>query len=113
MWLTPEEFEAAVEDAMDQIPAALAARIENLAVLIDERSPDGNLFGLYEGVPLTARGTGWAGFLPDRITVFREPMTSLAPSREALVEQIRITVIHEVGHYFGIDDARLHELGWA
>ena len=72
------------------------------------------LTGLYDGIPLTERGAGYEGMvMPDRITVFRQPLLAMCATEEELVEQVRITVVHEVAHHFGIDDARLHELGWA
>lgn len=112
MWLSEEQFEEAVGDAMDLVPEELARRIANVVILVEDHAPEYNLYGLYEGVPLTARDSNYAAYLPDRITIFREPMTSQCRSREELVRQIHVTVLHEIGHYFGIDDDRLHELGW-
>lgn len=113
--MSDEEFDAAVGDALDLIPDELARLISNVAVLVDDEPPDGEpeLLGLYEGVPLTERDGWWdAGSLPDRITVFKGPLTRLARDREELRDEIAVTVVHEVAHHFGIDDARLHELGW-
>jgi predicted Zn-dependent protease with MMP-like domain len=114
--MTREEFEDAVRDALDEIPRDLAARIDNVVVLVEDDAPadDPELLGLYEGTPLTERGTWWAaGTLPDRITIYRSPTLAICETREDVVEEVVITVVHEVAHFFGIDDERLHELGWA
>ena len=111
-----EEFEDAVRDGLDRIPPELAAQMDNVVVLVEDDAPadDPDLLGLYEGVPLTERGEFWAaGSLPDRITVFRNPTLAICSDREEVVEEVAITVVHEVAHHFGIDDERLHELGWA
>jgi len=110
------EFEDAVRDGLDQVPADLAALMDNVVVLVEDEAPtdDPELLGLYEGVPLTERGHEWAaGSLPDRITVFRNPTLAICETREDVVEEVAITVVHEIAHHFGIDDDRLHELGWA
>ncbi len=114
-WMTDEEFEEAVGEALDLIPDELARLMSNVAVLVDEEPPAGerDLLGLYEGVPLTARDGWWdAGSLPDRITIFKGPLTRLCDTREDLRDEIAVTVVHEVAHHFGISDERLHELGW-
>ena len=116
--MSRESFEEAVADALDLIPPELAVHIDNVVVLVeDEPSPDADdpdLLGLYEGTPLTERGEWWAaGSLPDRITIFRNPTLRMCDSRDEVVEEVAVTVIHEVAHHFGIDDERLHELGWA
>jgi predicted Zn-dependent protease with MMP-like domain len=114
--MSPEEFEGAISDALDAVPPDLARQMSNVVVLVaDDAPPDGPvLLGLYEGTPLTERGDGWAaGSLPDRITIFRRPILSICATGEEVVEQVRITVLHEIGHHFGIDDERLHDLGWA
>lgn len=112
--LTPQEFEDAVSDALDEIPPALTQMMSNVVILVEDDPPPGepNLLGLYEGVPLTERDSGWAGFLPDSITIFRNPLQNMCGSRDELIEQIKVTVVHEIAHHFGIDDARLDELGW-
>ena len=123
--LSDEEFEAAVGNALDAIPDDLAAELDNVVVLVrDEPEPellteadydaDGlpTLLGLYDGVPLTERDDSWSMVLPDRILVFKGPLERWCSTREELVEEIEVTVIHEVAHHFGIDDDRLHELGW-
>ncbi len=109
-----EQFEALVADALDEIPAELARLISNCVVLVaDDVAPGAQrLLGLYEGVPLTDRDGWYSGVLPDRITLYRLPILRLCGTEADVVEQVRITVIHEVGHHFGIGEARLHELGW-
>ena len=110
------EFEDAVRDALDLIPADLADQMDNVVVLVEEIPPPDqpdDLLGLYEGVALTERDHWWAaGSLPDRITIFRRPTLAVCDTRDEVVEEVAVTVIHEVAHHFGIDDERLHELGW-
>nr|MDT0667712.1 metallopeptidase family protein [Micromonospora sp. DSM 115978] len=101
-----------VVDALDSLPPELGRRMRNVAVVVEDDSPDSDLLGLYEGVPLTERGEWYSGVLPDRITIFREPICAISASEADVVEQVRVTVIHEVAHHFGIDDDRLDELGW-
>ncbi len=114
MSLTPEEFDDLVGQALDSIPTRLARVMDNVAVLVEDEPPvDGpELLGLYEGIPLTERDHWYAGVLPDRITVFAGPLMRRCASREEIVEQVRITVVHEVAHHFGIDDEELDELGY-
>jgi predicted Zn-dependent protease with MMP-like domain len=117
----PEErFEELVADALDSIPAELGRHMENVAVVVEDwptteqlAGRRGTLLGLYEGIDLTRRSPmSYGAVMPDRITIFRGPLCRLARDEADLARQIRVTVIHEVGHHFGIDDARLHELGW-
>jgi predicted Zn-dependent protease with MMP-like domain len=118
--MSADEFEAAVHDALDSIPDKLARAMDNVAVFIEDNyvprpgeDPDTVLLGLYEGVPLTERDSWWdAGSLPDRITIFREPILDICSSREDVIHEVAVTVVHEIAHHFGIDDDRLHELGW-
>ena len=113
--MTDEEFEEAVGEALDLIPDELTRLMSNLAILVDDEPPadEPDLLGLYEGVPLTERDGWWdAGSLPDRITIFKGPLTRLCDTREDLRDEIAVTVVHEVAHHFGISDDRLHELGW-
>jgi predicted Zn-dependent protease with MMP-like domain len=114
--MSREEFEGAVSDALDSIPPELAGQMDNVVVLVEDEPPDGEereLLGLYDGTPLTERGSWWAaGALPDRITIFRGPTLRMCESRDQVVDEVAITVVHEIAHHFGIDDARLHELGW-
>lgn len=114
--MSTEQFEQAVADALDTIPDELVEAMSNVAIVVEDDSPgdDRELLGLYEGVPLTARDEWWsAGSMPDRITIFRNAILRICDTREDVVEQVAITVVHEVAHHFGIDDDRLHELGWA
>ena len=101
-------------EALDGIPPELGRLMDNVAVFVEEGAANPNLLGLYQGIPLTRRDRGYEGMvLPDRITIFRRPIVDRCQSEAEVVHQVRVTVIHEVGHHFGIDDARLHELGWA
>jgi predicted Zn-dependent protease with MMP-like domain len=112
MQLSDERFDALVNDALDLIPEKFAELVSNLVVLVEDWPPDGmgrNILGLYHGEPL---GMENAGRLPSQIFVYRRPLLAMCRSEAELVEQVRVTVVHEVGHHFGLDDARLHELGW-
>ncbi|WP_159794559.1 metallopeptidase family protein [Puerhibacterium puerhi] len=114
--MSREDFEDAVADGLDLVPPDLAAQMDNVVVLVEDDAPadDPELLGLYEGVPLTERDLAWAaGALPDRITIFRNPTLAICDTREDVVEEVAVTVVHEIAHHFGIDDERLHELGWA
>ena len=113
--LTDEEFEEAVGEALDTIPPELARAMDNVVVLVEPEPPsdDPDLLGVYDGTPLTERDTWWgAGALPDRITIFKGPLERMCSSTDELRDEIAITVVHEIAHHFGIDDAHLHELGW-
>jgi predicted Zn-dependent protease with MMP-like domain len=109
-----EEFEVLVAEALDTIPAELAGLLDNVVVVVEDDAPadDPDLLGLYSGVPLTERGSWYAGVLPDRITVYRNPTLAICDTREDVVEEVQITVVHEIAHHFGIDDDRLHDLGY-
>ncbi len=112
--MDPQRFDELVSDALDLIPPQLAAVMDNVVVLVDDRHPDeADLLGLYEGVALTERDSYYAGSLPDTITIYREALLDACDSEDAVVEEVKITVVHEIAHHFGIDDDRLHELGWA
>jgi predicted Zn-dependent protease with MMP-like domain len=106
-------FESLVADALDEIPDDLWALMDNVAVVVSEESSDPELLGLYEGIPLTERDDYGGMVMPDRITIYRRPLCRLCDSPAEVVEQIRVTVVHEVAHHFGIEDDRLDELGWA
>lgn len=112
--MTREEFEELVAEALDRIPPELTRLMDNVAVFVEDEPPsdDPELLGLYEGTPLTERGEWYAGVLPDRITVYRGPTLRFCASREDVVAETEITVVHEIAHHFGIDDARLHALGY-
>ncbi|OFJ51314.1 metallopeptidase family protein [Mycolicibacterium grossiae] len=106
-------FEELVSDALDTIPPALIGALDNVVVLVEARHPDDpDVLGIYEGVALTERDSFYAGSLPDAITIFRDALLDMCDSEEELVEEVAITVVHEIAHHFGIDDERLHELGW-
>jgi predicted Zn-dependent protease with MMP-like domain len=108
----PERFEQLVADALDAIPEALGRLMDNVVVLVRERSHPG-LLGLYEGIPLTSRDQYGGMAMPDRITIFRLPILERCRSEDDVVREVTVTVVHEVAHHFGISDARLGELGWA
>jgi predicted Zn-dependent protease with MMP-like domain len=110
--VSPERFEAMVAEALDGLPPALGRLMRNVAVVVDSHGGDGTLLGLYEGVPLTERNTEYSMVLPDRITIFRKAILAICDTEDDVVREVRATVVHEVGHHFGIDDRRLHELGW-
>ena len=115
--MTRRRFEELVADALDTIPPELTRAMDNVVVLVEDEPPEGepdDLLGLYEGIALTERES-WTGGVafPDRIFVFRNPLLDYCDTEEQLVEEVRITVVHEVAHHFGIDDDRLHELGYA
>ncbi|MCZ8382787.1 metallopeptidase family protein [Mycobacterium sp. CPCC 205372] len=108
-----QRFDELVSDALDLIPADLAAAIDNVVVLVaDRHDEEPSLLGLYEGVALTERDSWYAGSLPDTITIYRDALLDVCDSEEQVVEEVAITVIHEIAHHFGIDEERLHELGW-
>ena len=113
--MSAPEFEAAVGDALDAVPEELMALLDNVVFLVEDEPPkdDPDLLGLYDGTPLTERGDAWAGALPDRITIFRGPLQRMSRDRDELLDEIAVTVVHEIAHHFGIDDGRLHALGWA
>ncbi len=115
------DFYELVERALEGLPPELSALLENVAIVVDDwpdfstplvaDDPEDTLYGLYEGVPLTERGWGYSGVLPDKITIFRGPLERDFEPDE-LEEQVRITVVHEIAHYFGFDEDRLEELGY-
>lgn len=107
-----ERFETMVSEALDGIPVELGELMSNVAVTVQHDPGPTGLLGLYRGVPLTRRSRTYAGVLPDRITIYRRAICAVCNSEAEVVEQVRRTVIHEVGHHFGIGDARLRELGW-
>jgi len=105
-------FEDQVRAALDSLPPRLAAALTNVAVVVDDENPDDpDLFGLYEGVPLPERGDG-VGLPPDKITIYRVPLEESFSDVRELRDEIRVTVLHELGHYFGLDEERIAELGY-
>jgi len=112
--MSRERFEELVSEALDQVPPELLDLMDNVVVLVEDDPPaeDPELLGVYEGYALTERGWDYAGVLPDRIIIYRNPILRICDTEDDVVEEIAITVVHEIAHHFGIDDARLHELGW-
>ncbi|MET8856715.1 MULTISPECIES: metallopeptidase family protein [unclassified Streptomyces] len=112
--MTRETFEELVSQALDRIPPELTRVMDNVAVFVEDEPPadDPELLGLYEGTPLTDRGEWYAGVLPDRISIYMGPTLRRCETTDEVVHEVAVTVIHEVAHHFGIDDDRLHELGW-
>ncbi|MQA24792.1 MAG: hypothetical protein GEU94_04830 [Micromonosporaceae bacterium] len=112
--MSRERFEELVGEALDEVPAELTKMMQNVVIMVEDDSPPGEptLLGLYEGYALTDRGWDYGGVLPDRITLFRNPILRICHTEDDVVEEIAVTVVHEIAHHFGIDDARLHELGW-
>ncbi len=108
----PESFEQMVAAALDSLPAEFARLMKNIAVLVEAGPGPRGLLGLYEGIQLTSRSTNYAGVMPDRITIYQRAICAICDTEAEVVEQVRRTMIHEVGHYFGISDERLRELGW-
>ena len=110
--VSPDEFEQYVADALDDLPPELAAVFSNVVVVVeDENEEEPDLLGLYDGVALTERDH-YSGVLPDRISLYRIPLCLMAEDLDHLLEEIQVTVVHEFAHHMGIDDDRLHELGW-
>lgn len=108
-------FELAVEEALDLIPDELADLMDNVVILVEDDGPadEPDLLGLYDGTALTDRGSDWGfGDLPDRIFIYMNPTLAACETREQVRDEVAVTVIHEIAHHFGIDDERLHELGW-
>jgi predicted Zn-dependent protease with MMP-like domain len=112
--MSRERFEELVGEALDEVPAELLALMNNVVILVEDQPPDAteDLLGVYEGHALTERGWNYAGVLPDRITIFRLPTLRVCQTETDVVDEVAITVVHEIAHHFGIDDQRLHELGW-
>ena len=105
-------FDDVVRSALDALPPHIAAALRNVAVVVEDENPeDPDLYGLFEGVPLTEGGPA-PGELPNRIAIYRHPLEADFPDADELREEIRITVLHELGHYFGLDEDRLSELGY-
>jgi predicted Zn-dependent protease with MMP-like domain len=111
--VSAEKFERLVAAALDGIPPAIGRLIDNVAVFVEDGDPRSGLLGLYQGIPLTRRERyGLGGGMPDRITIYRLPILARCGTDDDVIEAVRITVVHEVGHHFGLTDARLRELGY-
>ena len=113
--ISDDDFERMVSEEFDALPDDMVRGLENVAILIANQAPGERprLFGPYSGRPLKTRGVYGYGELPDRITLFKNNMQAHSADLDALRTRVRITLVHEIGHYFGLDDARLRELGWA
>ncbi|HEX7662273.1 MAG TPA: metallopeptidase family protein [Pseudonocardiaceae bacterium] len=111
--MSMDRFEELVADALDTIPPRFVEAMSNVVVLVEDIHPDNpHLLGLYHGVALTERTSYYSGVLPDRITIYRLPILRICRTDADVVAQVRVTVLHEIGHHFGLDDDRLDELGW-
>jgi predicted Zn-dependent protease with MMP-like domain len=112
--MDPGRFEDLVGEALDRVPRPLLDLMDNVVVLVEDEPPDDEpgLLGVYVGYALTARGWDYTGVLPDRIIVYQGPTLRMCGSEAEVVREVTVTVVHEIAHHFGIDDARLHELGW-
>jgi predicted Zn-dependent protease with MMP-like domain len=110
--VAPERFEELVSEALDGLPQQLGGMMRNVAVTVEHDDGPPSLLGLYRGVPLTWRTSHYAGVLPDHITIYRRAICAICQTDAEVVDQVRRTVVHEIGHHFGIGDQRLHELGW-
>ncbi|ARJ04892.1 hypothetical protein B5808_06430 [Cnuibacter physcomitrellae] len=112
--LSAEEFEQLVADELDELPDDMLDGLDNVVFVVEDRPENGSLdlLGLYDGVAVTERGQYGFGEMPDRITLFREPLLSICDSVDELRDQVHVTLVHEIAHFYGIDDAKLHELGW-
>lgn len=106
------EFEELVADALDELPEPLVQMVDNLVVVVEDRHPTEELLGLYEGVPLTERDDYGGLVMPDRVTIYRLAICEICDTLEDVVDEVLVTVVHEVAHHFGIDDDELHRLGW-
>lgn len=111
--MTRHRFEELVSDALDEVPPEFARAMDNVVVLVEEfNEEEPGILGLYHGIALTERTSSYGGVLPDRISIYRRPILAICQDEDEVVEEVLVTVMHELGHHFGIDDARLHELGW-
>ena len=112
--MSRERFEDLVGEALDEVPEELLALMSNVVILVEDDPPPGeDLLGLYEGHALTHRGWDYSGVLPDRILIYRNPILRICDNDDDVIDEVAVTVVHEIAHHFGIDDERLHELGWA
>jgi len=112
--ITDEAFDEAVSQALDQVPQEFMDMLDNVVILVEDEpdGPDKDLLGLYEGIPLSERDSYYGVVLPDHIFIYRGPLKRMCESKEELVEEIGVTVVHEIAHFFGIEDDHLDELGW-
>lgn len=113
--LDADAFEELVTDELDRLPDEMVDGLDNVVFVVEDRPEDGSLdlLGLYDGVALTERDAYGFGEMPDRIILYREPLLSICADEDELRDEVHVTLVHEIAHYYGIDDDRLHELGWA
>jgi predicted Zn-dependent protease with MMP-like domain len=113
--LSHEDFESLVIDQLDLLPDDMVDGLDNLIFVVEDRPENGSLdtLGLYDGVALTERGQYGFGEMPDRIVIYREPLLAIVADLDELRDEVHVTLVHEIAHFYGIDDDRLHELGWA
>ena len=112
--MSADRFGELVSEALDSVPPELAALMDNVAVFVEDEPPsdDPELLGFYDGIPLTERDWAYAGALPDRIVIFRGPTLRMCEDEDEVIDEVHVTVVHEIAHHFGIDDDRLHDLGY-
>ena len=110
--MSREAFENLVGEALDTIPPELTGVMRNVVIVVEDDPPEPGLLGLYQGVPLTERGDWYGAVLPDHISIYRNEILAICDTPDEVVDEVRITVVHEIAHHFGIDDERLHELGY-
>lgn len=113
MQMDPDAFERLVIDELDRLPDDMVEGLDNVIFVVEDRNADEDLLGLYEGWALTERDRYGSGELPDRVVVYREAHLAACADEDELRDEIHTTLVHEIAHFYGIDDARLHELGWA
>ncbi|MDO5083170.1 metallopeptidase family protein [Arachnia propionica] len=113
MEISEDDFEALVGEALESLPAELLDGLDNVVIVTEDEPEDGSdTLGVYEGTALTERDSSWFGSLPDRVVLFRGPLSRMCRDEDELHEEIVITLVHEIGHFHGIDEQRLHDLGW-
>jgi len=110
--MSPAEFEALVAEALDGIPDEFARYLENVSVVVEDEPDEEGLYCLYQGIPLSERSHDFAAALPDRISIYRGPLVRDFRSRAQIRRQIRLTVVHEIAHFFGLDERRIRRLGY-
>jgi predicted Zn-dependent protease with MMP-like domain len=112
--MTADDFDELVSDELDELPDDMLDGLDNVVFVVEDRPEDGSLdlLGLYDGVAVTERGQYGFGEMPDRIILYREPLLSICDDLDELHDQVHVTLVHEIAHYYGIDDEKLHELGW-
>lgn len=111
--VSDDDFEELVDRGLRLIPRQLLDALDNVAIVVeDHNDEDPSILGLYHGVALTERSVEWPTFLPDKISIYKDALCRYCSTHDQLVEEVAVTVVHEIGHHFGIDDARLHKLGW-